>query len=702
MNGTNGTYAELEIGLSCVAGVYQVELRYTDPKNAAEISPLRGETSLDPNELLPHQLDSEEYGKCLGEALFPETKIPLPSGERTSLRAHYRQIATAVQQGDLDLRLRLRLDPSASNLQALRWETLCDPESGVALATSEKRLFSRYMASHLWRPVQLRPRSKLTALVAIAAPSDLASYQLAAVEREGEIDRALTALEGVAVKVAGEPLTLERLADDLRGGVDVLYLVCHGALNRTGEPALFLQNVGGTTAMVRGVDLTRRLAELQRPPRLVVLASCESGGTEAGTDSMGEATAQSSLAPLLAEAGVAAVVAMQGKITMETVKQAMPVFFRELLVDGQIDRAMAAARGAVKARPDHWMPALYLRLKGGRIWYEAAFATNGEGFDKWDAVVTAIKNKSITPVIGSGLYEHVFGTHREIARRLAVAADFPLSPHRFEELPQVAQYYRVSQDKATLRSKVKEILATAIRERHPDAVRKLGDASLSKLVRAAAEHLWQDNGDEPHRILARLPCTVYISVNHDDLLALALKREDKKPDVRICRFRENPSGEQPEPPLIQKPLVFHMLGHFRAPDSLVLTQDDYFDFLVRVSRDDKHVPSKIDATTVKTILLFLGFELDDWSFRVLFRRLKSLGGQDLLAENTHVMVQVSPVEEQIDPERARRFLAQYFPDQQLSKASIYWGTAAEFLRELNTKLAGITLPTDNDDDHDDY
>ena len=130
----------------------------------------------------------------------------------------------------------------------------------------------------------------------------------------------------------------------------------------------------------------------------------------------------------------------------------------------------------------------------------------------------------------------------------------------------------------------------------------------------------------------------------------------------------------------------------------MLTQDDFFDFLIRVSRDDTHVPKKVDAAMVRTSVLFLGFELDDWSFRVLFRRLKSLGGQDLLAENTHVMVQIAPgVEESIDPERARRYLTQYFTKQQLS---VYWGTAAEFLRDLAARLEGVTLPSDEDDEGD--
>src|ERR1700694_4531744 len=48
----------------------------------------------------------------------------------------------------------------------------------------------------------------------------------------------------------------------------------------------------------------------------------------------------------------------------------MPFFFRELVQDGQVDRAMAVARSVavVRGRPDFWMPALYLRLRNGCIW----------------------------------------------------------------------------------------------------------------------------------------------------------------------------------------------------------------------------------------------------------------------------------------------------------------------------------------------
>ena len=43
------------------------------------------------------------------------------------------------------------------------------------------------------------------------------------------------------------------------------------------------------------------------------------------------------LAPSLLEAGVAATVAMTGKVSFGTIKKAMPAFFKELMRDGRID-----------------------------------------------------------------------------------------------------------------------------------------------------------------------------------------------------------------------------------------------------------------------------------------------------------------------------------------------------------------------------
>jgi hypothetical protein len=348
-------YGELEIGLHrAQRGVYEVALRLTDPQSQAEVAPVRGLAEIDAEALLAALHDPDKYGRLLSAQVFADA----------ALRQLYGKARVALERGGLMLRIRIAVEATALELHDLRWELLRDPETDAPLATSERIVLSRFMRGADWRRIRMQPRARLRALVAVAAPANLTDYRLAAIDIDGEVARATAALAGVELRVLGkaEPLTLERLIDALRAGADLVYLVCHGTLTRQLEPLLFLQREDGQAAPVKGAELARRIGELQQVPRLIVLASCESAGNEAAADA--------SLAPLLADAGVPAVLAMQGKISMETVRLVMPHFFRELLLDGQIDRALAAARGAARARPDHWVPALFLRLRSGRMWYE--------------------------------------------------------------------------------------------------------------------------------------------------------------------------------------------------------------------------------------------------------------------------------------------------------------------------------------------
>ena len=96
------------------------------------------------------------------------------------------------------------------------------------------------------------------------------------------------------------------------------------------------------------------LSELKQPPCLVVLISCQSAGTGEVTERSSRARSKTmhlgALGPRLGSAGVPAVLAMHGNVTMATVEAFMPKFFSELQKDGLVDRAVALARGAVRDR----------------------------------------------------------------------------------------------------------------------------------------------------------------------------------------------------------------------------------------------------------------------------------------------------------------------------------------------------------------
>ena len=97
----------------------------------------------------------------------------------------------------------------------------------------------------------------------------------------------------------------------------------------------------------------------------------------------------------------------------------------------------------------------------------------------------------------------------------------------------------------------------------------------------------------------------------------------------------------------------------------------------------------VRGTLVKSSLLFLGFDLDNWAFRVLFRLIMALDGSAQLGDFTHVGVQVDPSETELtDVEEARAYLQQYFaagPD--TPPIDVYWGTAVDFLNELRKQMA---------------
>ena len=135
----------------------------------------------------------------------------------------------------------------------------------------------------------------------------------------------------------------------------------------------------------------------------------------------------------------------------------------------------------------------------------------------------------------------------------------------------------------------------------------------------------------------------------------------KKPDIELCRWNDDlelpPPIYDEEPdylPSKERPFVYHVFGHLRDPDSLVLTEDDYFDFLIGVTKNNDMIPHFVRSALTHTALLFLGFRLDEWDFRTLFRSLMSQEGRNLRKQFSHVAVQIDPEEGQMsDPERAR-------------------------------------------------
>jgi len=134
-------------------------------------------------------------------------------------------------------------------------------------------------------------------------------------------------------------------------------------------------------------------------------------------------------------------------------------------------------------------------------------------------------------------------------------------------------------------------------------------------------------------------------------------------------------------PTPEEPLIYHLFGRSDLLHSLVLTEDDYFAFLTGVPGAMQKAPPVVRAALVNSALIFLGFHVDGWDFRVLLRSILSLGDRARLNEDfPHVAVQVAAEEGRLlDTERARDYLQKAFGQVDLT---IYWGSVGDFVRDL--------------------
>ena len=275
--------------------------------------------------------------------------------------------------------------------------------------------------------------------------------------------------------------------------------------------------------------------------------------------------------------------------------------------------------------------------------------------EQWERLLARIASGYCTPFLGAGACVGTLPLGSEVAQRWAKSANYPLEDEY--DLGRVAQFVGVDADDPMW---PKEKLCSELSG--------LGPPDYS-------------HPDEPHAVLAELPLRVYVTTNYDDFMVQALRRAGKEPRQEVCRWnsavRDEPSvfdhdgGFVPSP---EQPLVFHLHGRLDVPESIVLTEDDYLDFLVSVSRDQQLLPPQIQRSLSNTSLLFMGYRLADWDFRVLHRGLVMTSEQSL--RRLSVAVQLPP------SESARSYLSSYFG---AMSVLVYWGTARDFAAELHER-----------------
>ena len=114
---------------------------------------------------------------------------------------------------------------------------------------------------------------------------------------------------------------------------------------------------------------------------------------------------------------------------------------------------------------------------------------------------------------------------------------------------------------------------------------------------------------------------------------------------------------------------------------MVLTEDDYLDYLARISRDYEYLlPTSTQEALAASTLLFLGYRLEDLDLKVILRGL--LTNLDLERWGMlHVAVQLEdPVVEQAQVDEITRYFQKYFAN---ARIDVYWGSTTQFVNELH-------------------
>jgi SIR2-like domain len=272
-----------------------------------------------------------------------------------------------------------------------------------------------------------------------------------------------------------------------------------------------------------------------------------------------------------------------------------------------------------------------------------------------------------------------------------------MARHQQDDLPGVAQFVTVMTNADTLLTSLADYLVAQLKDRLGPA----GDGvepHVSELLRAAWDVRRASNPAEPHVVLASLPCPIYIVAHPWDLMAEALRAAGKQPVVELCRWRRDVydwpvsifESEPSYAPSVERPLVYQVFGSLSIPDSLVITEDDYFDFLIGVTEDKSLIPPPVRRVLTDSALLMLGFGLEDWDIRVLLRTLVSQEGAHKLHKYRHVAAQVDLSGTVMSVARARKYLERYFAQHRQPSMDIYWGSVDEFAADLHEVWGALT------------
>lgn len=123
--------------------------------------------------------------------------------------------------------------------------------------------------------------------------------------------------------------------------------------------------------------------------------------------------------------------------------------------------------------------------------------------------------------------------------------------------------------------------------------------------------------------LAELDFPLVITTNYDQLFENALAAVGKRPRVVVYTPGLEATSDYRDPSA-ESPIVFKIHGDISRPETIVISDEDYIQFVLRMSNKDPYDPVPLTLKYYLTgwTTLFVGYSLLDYNLRLLFKTLR--------------------------------------------------------------------------------
>ena len=282
----------------------------------------------------------------------------------------------------------------------------------------------------------------------------------------------------------------------------------------------------------------------------------------------------------------------------------------------------------------------------------------------WDILIRVIQKERCIPFIGASLDQEVMLSRQEIAVEWAKKHSYPFAAGYDRDLARVAHFMTVEMGGPFISK----------------------DDIVESWLKGTSEPDFSKD-DQLHSALASLGFPALVTTSYNDFLYRAMEYHSKVPQ-RVFFFEDewqSSYGQFSDDASVQKPMIFHLYGHYSEPESLILTEDDYLNYLVRITRQEIKFPSTITSAIGKNSYLFVGFTVTEWDLRILFHILSNLGRK---GRGPHIAVQIEPIQDissDEQEERVRAYLEGYFRDHLRAHVDVHVGSTKDFILELKQR-----------------